>query len=80
MAYDKQIKQKQTHRFRAQTDACHVEGELETGGQLKELRSTHWQLQNNHRNEKYSIENIINNIVIIMHGIGGGNRLSGITS
>ena len=35
---------------------------------VKGLRSTHWQLQNSHRNVKYSMGNIVNNIVITMCG------------
>ena len=47
------------------------------GEKVKGLIRTSWQLQTSHRNVKYSIRNIINNIVITMHGISGGNRLIG---
>ena len=35
----------------------------------KGLRSTNWQLQNNHRDVKYSVGNVVNNIVLIMYGV-----------
>ena len=31
--------------------------------------STNWQLQNSHRDVKYSIGNIVNNIVITIYGV-----------
>ena len=34
---------------------------------VKGLRRTNWQLQNSHRDGKYSIGNIVNNIVITMY-------------
>ena len=38
---------------------------------MKELRRANWQLKNNHGDVKYSIGNIVNNIVIIMCIPGG---------
>ena len=37
------------------------------GGKGEEIRSTNGQLQNSHEDVKYSIGNIVNNIVIVMH-------------
>ena len=36
----------------------------------KGITSTNWQLQNNHGDEMYSIEDIIDNIIISMYGAG----------
>ena len=33
------------------------------------LRSTNWQLQNSHGDVKYSIENIVSNVVITVWGV-----------
>ena len=46
---------------------------------VKGLRSTSWQLQNSHRDIKYSIGNIVNNIVITMSGASATRLLRGIT-
>ena len=35
---------------------------------VKGLRNTNWQLQNSHEDVKYSIGNIVNNVVITMYG------------
>ena len=35
----------------------------------KGLRSTNWQLQNSHGDIKYSLGNIVNTIVMTIHGI-----------
>ena len=45
-----------------------AEGLGERVKKVKELRSTNWQLQNSHRDVKYSIGNMVNNIVITMCG------------
>ena len=45
--------------------------ERRLGGWVKKgtrLRSTNWQLQNSHGDAKYSVEKIINNIVVTMYG------------
>ena len=34
---------------------------------LKEVCNANWQLQNNHRDIKYSIRNIVHNILIAMY-------------
>ena len=44
------------------------EGVGELGEKGKGLRSTNWQLQNNHAKVKYGTRNIVNNIVITMYG------------
>ena len=36
---------------------------------VKGLRSTNWLLRHSHGDVKYSLENIVNNILIIMHGV-----------
>ena len=38
------------------------------GEKCKGLRSTSWQLQNSHRDVKYSTRNVVNNTVITMYG------------
>ena len=38
------------------------------GEKVKGLRSTDWELQNSHGDVKYSLGNIVNNIVITMYG------------
>ena len=43
----------------------------------KACRNTNWQLQNSHGDVKYSIENIVNNIVITVCGARGVLDLSG---
>ena len=75
---NEQTKQKQTHRYREQTGACQMGGRL--GGwveKMKGLRSTNWQLQNSHGDVKYSIGNIVNNIVITVCGVRRTLELSG---
>ena len=64
-----QTKQKQTHRCRELTDGC-PRGEGLGGWvyKVKGLRSTNQQLQNSHRGVKYSIGNIVNDILITMYG------------
>ena len=44
---------------------------------VKGLRRTNWQLQNSHRDVKYSIGNIVNSIVITMYGARQVLELSG---
>lgn len=66
---NKQSKQKQTHRYREQTDGCQTGGG--SGGWMKKvkgLRSTNWQLHNSHGNVNYSIGNTVNNTIITMYG------------
>ena len=41
---DKQTKQKQTHRYRAETGGCQRSG-AKSRGKMKTLRSTNWQSQ-----------------------------------
>ena len=38
------------------------------GKKVKGLRSTNWQLQNNYGDTKYSMANIVNNMVITTYG------------
>ena len=45
-----------------------AEGLGERVKKVNELRSTNWQLQNSHRDVKYSTGNMVNNIVITMCG------------
>ena len=46
-----------------------MEGELGVWVEkVKGLRSTNWILQNSHREVKYSIRSIVNNIEVTMHG------------
>ena len=66
---NQQTKQKQTHRYREKTDGCQMEGGLGNWVKnVKGLRSTNWLLQNNHRDVRYSIGNVVNNTVITMYG------------
>lgn len=51
---------KQTHRYKEQTD-----GGL--GEKDEALRSTDWWFQNTHRDIKYSMRNIVTNIVIAVY-------------
>ena len=46
---------------------------------MKKLRSTNWQLQNSHRNIKYGIGNMANNIVKTMCGQMGTRFIRVIT-
>ena len=39
------------------------------GEKVKGLGSTNWLLQNSHRDVKYSIGNVVNNILITMYGV-----------
>ena len=67
---NEQAEQKQTHRYREHFDSCQMGGWL--GGwvkKVKELRSTNWLLQNSHGDVKYSIGNIVSNIVITIYGV-----------
>ena len=53
-------------RHREQADGCQRAGALgDWVKKVKGLRSTDWQLQNTHRDVKYSIGNIVNNIIIM---------------
>lgn len=36
---------------------------------VKGLRGTNWQLQNSHEDIKFSLRNIVNNIVITTYGV-----------
>ena len=64
LLYSKQTKQKETHRYREQTDGCQMRGLLgDWEKKVKGLRSTDWQLQNSHGGIKYSTGNTVNNIV-----------------
>ena len=38
------------------------------GGKEEGLRSTNWQLQNSHRDGKYSTGTVVNSVVVTMHG------------
>ena len=44
---------------------------------MKGLKSTDWWLQNGHRDAKYSIGNVVNDIVITMYGACWGLEISG---
>ena len=51
-------------------DGCQMGGWLEGWvKKVKELRSTNWLLQNSHGDVKYSLANIVNNIVITLRGV-----------
>ena len=73
---------KQTHRYREQTDGYYIGGVLGSWvKKMKRLRSINWWLQNSHRDVNYSIGNIVNDIVITMYGASWESRLIvGITS
>ena len=58
------------YRYRDHFDGCQMGRKL--GGWLKRVKgmgSTNWLLQNSHGDVKYSIGNIVNNILIIMYGV-----------
>ena len=61
----KKMKQKQTHRYREQTDSWSFGVWIE---KVKRLRNTDWQLQNSHGDIKYSIGNIAKDVVITKYG------------
>ena len=61
----KQVKQKQTHRYREQTNGCQVD-------KVKRLRSTDWWLQNSRGDVKPSTGNTVNNTAITMCGARWG--------
>ena len=61
-------KEKQTHRYREQTAGCQI-GLGHWVKKRKRLGSTNWSLQNGHEDVKHSIGNIVNNIIITMHGL-----------
>ena len=69
---EKEMNEQNRYQFldtEKQTDGCQMRGVL--GGWVKVvkgLRSTNWQLQNSHRDVKYSIGNIVDNIVITTCG------------
>ena len=44
---------------------------------VKGLRRTNWQLQNSHKDVKYSIGNIVSNIVITTYGVRGVLQIPG---
>lgn len=44
---------------------------------MKGLRSAHWWLQDRHSDVNYSLENIINNIIIAMYGVRWVLEISG---
>ena len=68
---NKQAELKQTHRYRKQFDSCRMRGGMgKWVEKVKRVRSTNWLLQNSHRDIKYSIGNIVNNIVITMCQMG----------
>ena len=59
---NKLTKQKQTHRYREQTDGQRGEGLEDCMEEVKGLRSTDRYLQNSHGDAKYSIGNIVSNM------------------
>ena len=59
----------QAHRHRAAWRLPEGGGLGDWAKELKEVRSTDRQLQNSHRDVKYSVGNIVNNILIIMCGL-----------
>ena len=65
---NKQTKQKQSYRYRKQTDGCQRGGVGGWAKKVKGLRSTNWQLQTSHGDGKYSLRNTVNNITITMYG------------
>ena len=44
---------------------------------MEGFRSTHWQLQDGHGDVRYSLENIVKNIVIAVYGVRWVRDLSG---
>ena len=70
MESNEQTKQKQTHRYREQTDGCQRKGGL--GDWVKSVmgsRSRGWKLQNSHGDVKYSTGNTVDNTVITTYGV-----------
>ena len=66
---NEETKQKQTHRYREETDGCQMEGGL--GACLKKvkgLRSTNWQFPNSQGDVKYSIGNTVSKKCIVPGG------------
>lgn len=48
---------------------CQMGAGLGGEKKVKGLRSTNWQLQNSHEDVKFSLRNIVNNIVITTYGV-----------
>ena len=61
-------------------DGYQVKGGGELGKKMKGSVSTNWQLQNSYGDGKYSIGNIVNNVVITMNDVSGTRLMGGITS
>ena len=60
-------------RYAVMADGCQGQGAGRFGAEkVKGLRGTNWQLRNSHRDVKYSIRNIVSNILTILHGAGWG--------
>ena len=75
---NKQVEQKQAHRYKEHFDVCQMKRRLEGWvKRAKGLRSTNWYSQNSHGDVKYSTRNIGNNIVINTYGVGWVLALSG---
>ena len=67
---NKQISRtEKTNRYREHFDSCQMGGRLRQVKKMKGLRSTNWLLQNSHGDVKYSIGNIVSNIVITIYGV-----------
>ena len=47
------------------------------GERVTRLKRTDWQLQNSHRDVKYSVGSTVNNTVITMYGARGGLGILG---
>lgn len=61
---------KQNHTQKECFDSCQMEQGLEGWAKkMKRLVNSNWSLQNSQGGVKYSIENIVNNSLITMHGV-----------
>ena len=69
--------EKNPHRYREQSDGCQIGGLLWGWvKKVKAFRNTNWQLQNSHKGIKYSIRNIVKNIVMSIYGVRWVKNLS----
>ena len=66
---NKQAEQKQIHRYRKHFDGCQMGGCWQDSEKGEGIKTYDWWLQNSHGKVKYSIENIVNNILISMYGV-----------
>ena len=73
----KQEEQRQNHEYREHFDGCQMRGgDGRMGEGVRGLRSTNRQLQNSHRDVKYSIGNgVAKEFICMTHGQWWGNCL-----